>query len=74
MKLTTQIFFTFLVLGIALGVGDIDDQEEEDYLSSPKQILHPPNTLEHASIFLICKVREHVFTHVISLNKNLSTH
>ena len=70
-----QIFFSILVLEVALGVGDIDwGGGGGDSLSSPKQILHPTSTLEHASIFLICNVRDHVFMNLIPLNKNLSPH
>ena len=42
---------------------------KEASLSSPKQITHTTNTLDHALIFLKCMVNEHVFMNLISLGQ-----
>ena len=46
-----------------------EEDEEEASSNSPKQIMHSTNTLEPALIFLNCMLDEHVFVHLILLNK-----
>jgi hypothetical protein len=45
-----------------------EEEEEEASLSSPKQIIHRTNTLEHALIFLKYMVNEHVFINLVALS------
>ena len=68
-----QVIVTFLILGDALGVSSAIWKEEAP-LSSPKQIMHFTNTLEHALILLKCMVNEHVFMNLVSLGKSFNLH
>jgi hypothetical protein len=49
-----------------------EEEEEEVSSSSPKQIMHPTYTLEHAPLRLKYAIIEHVFMNSIQLDKNSS--
>ena len=48
-------------------------KKKEPHLSSPKQIMHSTNTLEHAQDVFFYKgmVNEHVFMNLVSLRKKV---
>ena len=46
-------------------------EEEDVFLSSPNQIVHSTNTLEHALVFLKRMVNEHVFNNACLKNTKL---
>ena len=65
-----QALFNSLVLWDASWVSGANWKEvEETSLSSPKQIMHSTNALEHSLLFLKCMMNEHVFMNFVSLNK-----
>ena len=74
-KISMQAYLGVLVLGDASRVSDANLKEEEEASSSsPKQILHPTNTLEHTLLILKYMINEHVFMTLVSLNKNFNPH
>ena len=49
-----------------------EKEKEESSSSSPKQIMHSINTLEHALIFLFKgMINEHVFTNLMSITRQI---
>ena len=71
-KLSMPPLFSFLVLGDAAGVSDTNYKEESS-LSSPKQIIHFINTLEHALTILKGMVNDHVFMNLVHSYISLPT-
>jgi hypothetical protein len=47
----------------------VEEKEETTSLSSPEQIMHSTNTLEHILIFLKGTINEPVFMNLVSLTK-----